>query len=148
MVAVMQRRPDRFNAKRAIIPVEALADLSGQLSELARRVRYGGHPEHKRDAGDFKLTSPAAPRRGKSLCDDAAVFRRQEAVVLLRTAFERGLVDARWAGKQWPKLVWAVSATGVPLEAQREAEGVYHGYPMPEGDPLRDEVMARWTAQR
>jgi hypothetical protein len=35
---------------------------------------------------------------------------------------------------------------GVPLEAQLEnaANGTYHGYPMPEDDPFRDIVIARW----
>jgi hypothetical protein len=27
------------------------------------------------------------------------------------------------------------------LEAQLEGDGRYHGYPMPEGDPFREEVL-------
>jgi hypothetical protein len=40
--------------------------------------------------------------------------------------------------------VWAVTDEGDPLEAQLEGEGRYHGYPMPDGDPFREEVLARW----
>jgi hypothetical protein len=46
----------------------------------------------------------------------------------------------------YPQNVWAVSAEGVPLEAQLEnaANGTYHGYPMPEEDPFRDIVITKW----
>ncbi|MBF0155416.1 MAG: hypothetical protein HQL64_16905 [Magnetococcales bacterium] len=46
----------------------------------------------------------------------------------------------------WPQNVWAVDSNGVPLEAQLENEGLgsYHGYPMPEGDPFRENVLQRW----
>jgi hypothetical protein len=30
------------------------------------------------------------------------------------------------------------------LEAQLEGDGRYHGYPMPENDPFREEVLTRW----
>jgi hypothetical protein len=33
---------------------------------------------------------------------------------------------------------------GHPAGAQLEEEGVYHGYPMPEADLLRDDILARW----
>jgi hypothetical protein len=33
---------------------------------------------------------------------------------------------------------------GQPLEAQLEGDGIYHGYPMPQGDPLRAGILARW----
>ncbi|APR03771.1 hypothetical protein Tchl_0907 [Thauera chlorobenzoica] len=38
-------------------------------------------------------------------------------------------------------------SSGIPLEAQLEnaAKGVYHGYPMPESDPLAAEVLSRWS---
>lgn len=31
----------------------------------------------------------------------------------------------------WPQIVWAVTDRGQPLEAQREGDAIYHGYPMP-----------------
>ena len=45
----------------------------------------------------------------------------------------------------WPQNVWAVTEKGEPLEAQRESDGIYHGYPMPEADPFREEVLERWA---
>ena len=66
---------------------------------------------------------------------------------LLQAGIRCGLVsELRYTG--YPQNVWAVSAEGVPLEAQLEnsANGTYHGYPMPEADPFRDIVAARWKA--
>ena len=139
-----QRRS--FNPKREIMPVAGIKSAEGFLQALAAKVRYGGNPEHKRNPGDFNLTPPAAPRRGKTLCDDARIFRRADALSLLQSGIRMGLVDARWNLDGWPQIVWAVSPDGCPLEAQREADGVYHGYPMQEADPLRDVVIGRWRA--
>ena len=139
----MIRRADVFNPKRRIMPEAMVRDRAELLAGLAARVGYGGNPEHKRDPGDFGLTPPAFPRRGKSLCDDAGLFRRSDALALVRVGLRMGLVDARWDGQGWPQLVWAV-LRDMPLEAQREAEGCYHGYPMPQKDPLREFVLERW----
>lgn len=130
-----------FNPKRCIAsPPDSLA-----LAQLAARVRYGGNPEHKRNPGDFGLTPPASPRRNKTLCDEARIVRRSVALELLREGIRRGLVS-QWNGTGYPQNVWAVSAEGIPLEAQLEnpANGTYHGYPMPDGDPFRERVIARW----
>ena len=117
---------------------------------LADKVRYGGNPEHKRNPGDFGLTPPAAPRRGKSLCDDAGVFRRRDALKLLQEGLITGLIDHRWRADDWPPLVWAVTAEGIPMEAQYQQEyqqgGAYHGYPMPAADPLRDAIAEAWRS--
>jgi hypothetical protein len=43
------------------------------------------------------------------------------------------------------KRVGPVTADGEPLEAQLEGNGVYHGYPMPQDDPFREDVLARWS---
>jgi len=47
---------------------------------------------------------------------------------------------------KWPQNIWSVSDDGLPLEAQLEnpEKGIYHGYPMPESDPLASEVIRRW----
>lgn len=115
------------------------------LRELRDSVRYGGNPEHKRNPGDFGLSPPSAAghRPAKSLCDDVKVFRRQDALCLLRRGLELGLVSDRFEDG-WPKNVWMVTDGGVPLEAQWEAKGSYHGYPMPEDDAFRDEVLKAW----
>ncbi|MEV1965831.1 hypothetical protein ABZR56_05135 [Pseudomonas aeruginosa] len=95
--------------------------------------------------GDFGLEPPADPRQGKSLCDVARIFTRTEALELLQAGIEKGLVSDRENGG-WPKNIWSVTDAGIPMEAQLEnpETGHYHGYPMPDSDPLASEVIARW----
>jgi len=130
-----------FNPKRQI----ASAIDQTDLERLAETVRYRGNPEHKRNPGNFGLTPPASPRRHKTLCDEADIFDRDQALRLLQEGIRQGLVSEP-RGTAYPQNVWAVSMEGVPLEAQLEnaANGTYHGYPMPEEDPFRDIVIARW----
>ncbi len=107
-------------------------------------LRYSGNPEHKRNPGDFGLTPPNAARPNKTLCDEVAIYSRAEALGLLRAGIERGIFSAQ-ERDGWPKLVWAVTGRGEPVEAQLEGEGVYHGYPMPEADPFRAKVLQHWA---
>jgi hypothetical protein len=139
----VQTRYNQFNPKRRIL-LPSAEDLN-RLQQLAQVVAYGGNPEHKKNPGDFGLTPPSYPRRGKSLCDVAAIFTRAEARRLLQEGLRKGLVSDRHDGP-WPKNIWAVTPQGVPLEAQLEnpESGIYHGYPMPESDPLASEVKRRW----
>jgi hypothetical protein len=113
---------------------------------LGVQPRYNGNSEHKRDAGDFGLNPPSSPRLGKTLCDVVHIYTRAEALRLLSDGFSRGLFSAQERGG-WPQNVWAVTSDGQPLEAQLEGNGVYHGYPMPEDDPFREEVLTRWGRQ-
>jgi hypothetical protein len=141
----MKRRYAQFNPKRKLLtPAQAQARAE-ELGGLAERARYGGNPEHKKNPGDFGLTPPADPRQGKSLCDVAKLFKREEAEMLLRDGLRRGLVSDRMDG-EWPKNVWSVTSDGFAMEAQIENPGLgtYHGYPMPETDPLSQEVLRRW----
>jgi hypothetical protein len=141
----MKRRYAQFNPKRKLLtPAQAQARAE-ELGRLAGRARYGGNPEHKKNPGDFGLTPPADPRQGKSLCDVAGIFKREEAEKLLRDGLRRGLVSDRMDG-EWPKNVWSVTTDGFAMEAQIENPGLgtYHGYPMPETDPLSQEVLRRW----
>lgn len=111
---------------------------------MADAVRYGGNPEHKRNPGDFGLTPPAAPRLDKTLCDEVRIFRRTVAIEHLRRGVLRGWVSDVPAGG-WPQNIWSVTEQGEALEAQpNPTQGVYHGYPLQEGDPFRDEVLRRW----
>jgi len=130
-----------FNPKRRI--AESLD--KGNLEKLAAAVRYGGNSEHKRNPGNFGLTPPASQRRHKTLCDEAGIFDRSIALGLLQEGIRNGLVS-KTAGSSYPQNVWAVSSAGLPVEAQLEnpANGTYHGYPMPEEDPFRDVVIAKW----
>lgn len=141
----MKTRYGKFNPKRKLLSLHD-ADTA-RLAVLAERVRYGGNPEHKRNPGDFGLMPPADPRLGKSLCDVVEIFNREKAEGLLREGLRRGLVSDRFEG-DWPKNVWSVTPDGIPLEAQLENQerGVYHGYPMPETDPMSAEVVRRWEA--
>jgi len=109
------------------------------------KVRYRGNPEHKRNPGDYGLSPPGAPRPGKTLCDQVGIYTRAEALTLLREGLQRGMFSLQERGG-WPQNVWAVTERGEPLEAQHEAQGVYHGYPMPEADPFREKVLDRWRS--
>lgn len=140
----MHRRKT-YNAKRRLC--EPPPDRS-DLASLARRVSYGGNPEHKRNPGDFGLTPPAYPRSDKSLCDDVGIFQRQVALGLLREGISRGMFSVQRVN-DFPQNIWAVTDDGQALEAQLEnqVQGIYHGYPMPEADPLRALILEQW-AQR
>lgn len=139
----MKARYQKYNSKRKILDADK-ADTE-RLAQLVRVVSYGGNPEHKKNPGDFGLTPPADPRQGKSLCDVANVFTRGIALELLRNGIRNGLVSNREEGG-WPKNIWSVTESGIPLEAQLENSkiGSYHGYPMPRSDPLSSEVLSRW----
>lgn len=47
----------------------------------------------------------------------------------------------------WPQNVWAVTETGVAVEAMLEnsGQGAYHGYPMQDGDPFAEVILGRWN---
>ena len=142
----MKRRYDQFNPKRRIKePADGDAE---RLAGLAKKVGYGGNPEHKKSPGDFGLTPPSNPRLGKSLCDDAGVLSRRAALKLLKRGLKKGLVSDRFDGV-WPKNIWSVTDSGRPMEAQLENPvfGTYHGYPMPENDPLASDVLRRWGSR-
>lgn len=135
------RRRRTFNPKRSIR--EAAQTNATELEALAARARYNGNPEHKRNPGDFGLTPPARWRPGKGRCDDTGIVTRAAALSLLREGIRRGLLSEQVRG-EWPQNVWTVTRDQVPLEAQLEGNGVYHGYPMSRTDPFREEVFKRW----
>lgn len=60
----------------------------------------------------------------------------------------RGLVSSRFTGP-FPQNIWAVGDGGEAFEAQLEnhERGTYHGYPMPESDPLMDQVLEWWRLE-
>lgn len=116
------------------------------LKKLESSIGYGGNPEHKRNPGDFGLTPPVLPRTDKSLCDWVKIFKRNVALKLLKAGVKKGLVSVR-EQNGFPKNIWAVTDDGFPLEAQLENQekGTYHGYPMPEDDDFRNEILDRWN---
>ncbi|MDM8551925.1 hypothetical protein QUF72_17710 [Desulfobacterales bacterium HSG2] len=138
-----KRRYGQFNSKRRIR--QLTEDDLQHYGHMAEEISYGGNPEHKKNPGDFGLTPPSSPRPGKSLCDTVRIFSRQVALERLQAGLLRGLVSERSNGK-WPQNIWSVTEDGHPLEAQLEnsATGAYHGYPMPQSDPLATEVISQW----
>lgn len=138
------RSRNGFNPKRRIRA--STPDELKVIAQLAEEVTYGGNPEHKMNPGDFGLTPPSGPRPGKSLCDSASIFSKAMALKYLKQGLKKGLVSDRSEGI-WPKNVWAVTEDGFALEAQLEnpEKGTYHGYPMPESDPMVQQVLARWA---
>jgi len=135
--------PDRtYNPKRRI----AAETDPEELAQLAQEVRYSGNPYHKRNPGDFDLSPPSSPRRDKTLCDGAGIIKREEAQELLERGIQKGLISKQRHGR-FPQNVWAVTDDGIALEAQLEnkTQGVYHGYPMQQGDPFSEEVLRQWN---
>jgi hypothetical protein len=143
-LGLAMRKRKSFNPKRRLCTDAQLAGRQHLIEELANQARYGGNPEHKRNPGDFGLDPPSSPRPGKTLCDVVQIHTRAAALALLRTGLTNGVFSVRERGG-WPQNVWAVTGEGEPLEAQLEGDGVYHGYPMPQDDPFRDVVLARWN---
>ncbi|MGA2937605.1 MAG: hypothetical protein ABSF52_10965 [Syntrophobacteraceae bacterium] len=135
------RKRTSYNPKRQIRQVLD----PDYLKWLADSVNYGGNPEHKRKPGDFGLMPPSQPHADKTLCDAVGIFTRVEATRLLREGIRKGLISE---GKRnrYPQNIWVVTEDGWPLEAQLEnvERGTYHGYPLPEADPFREEVLAKW----
>jgi hypothetical protein len=141
----MPNRPRRsYNPKRALVVEKPdVADLRA----MAEKVHYNGNPEHKRNAGDFALTPPSAPRPDKTLCEPAGIRSKAEALSALHAGVLRGLISIQMRGP-FPQNIWSVTADGIPLEAQLDNQdaGTYHGYPMPEADPLREIVLRAWSS--
>ena len=63
----------------------------------------------------------------------------------MERAFEIGVISKQ-ERDGWPQNAWAVTRRGDPVEAQHEGNGCYHGYPMPEEDPFREDVLAKWKS--
>lgn len=133
-----------FNPKRRICPAGEVP-APATIAVWRKDLHYAGNPEHKRNPGDFGLSPPAGPRPGKTLCDTIHIFKRSEAAGLLKEGLQRALFS-RQQRDGWPQNIWAVTGDGSPVEAQMEAPGRYHGYPMPENDPFRDIVLAKWAS--
>ena len=138
------RKRTGYNPKRRI---RRNSD-SNYLKWLVQSVRYGGNPEHKINPGDFGLTPPSLPQADKTKCEIVEVFLRKEALRLLKEGVRKGFVSVQ-ERNHWPQNIWVVTEEGYPLEAQLENSeiGTYHGYPMPETDPFREEVLTQWNSQ-
>ena len=116
-----------------------------ERARLAEKVCYDGSPWHKRKPGDFGFDPPPKPRSDKSLYDDAGVFSKSEAERLLKEGILRGLVSKQ-CRNGFPQNIWAVSKSGVPVEAMlgNKVKGCYHGYPLLEGELFGQQVLEKW----
>ena len=144
-MVTMYRRRSKFNPKRAIENPPVTKEDRSLLDRYARRVTYGGNPEHKKNRGDFEL-GPSKWHTDKELCDRVKIFSKAMATKLLRRGIRKGLISKQKNG-EWPQNIWSVTPEGEALEAQIEnpQQGTYHGYPMSPNDPFRDEVIERWN---
>ncbi len=133
----------RRNTKRTM---RATLLTGPEKNFLRERAGYEGVPYHKRAAGDFGLTPPAAPRPDKTLCDEANVTQRSLAVALLAQAINGGLVSDAEGAPGFPKQMWVVGEEGQVFEAMYGGSrtGLYHGYPIRRTDPFFDEVVRAW----
>lgn len=109
----------RFNQKRRMINPTPAPEI---LNDLATKVKYIGSSYHKRKRGDFDLTPPAQPRRDKTLCDKARIFKVADAQHMLQEGVRRGLISTT-PDDGFPKHIWAVTGDGVVLEAKYNNEG-------------------------
>ena len=100
---------------------------------------------HKKNPSDFNLTPPSQPQPDKTLCDAVGIVSMREALRLLRKGVTKGLISVQTRG-DFPQNIWTVTKDGHPLEAQLEnqAQGTYHGYPIPSSDDFREQVLKRW----
>ncbi len=124
--------------------------LTGQERQFLREhAEYEGIAYHKRAPGDFGLTPPAAPRRDKTLCDEANVTLRSMANALLAQAIDGGLVSDAQGAPGFPKQMWVVDERGQVFEAMYGGSrpGLYHGYPIRRADPFFDEVLQAWESR-
>lgn len=148
----MRRREGKFNPKRKVRECSE-ADVAF-LENLYSRVSYGGNPQHKKNPGDFGLNPPSDPRAMKSLCDEVSIYRRSEALHLLKEGISRGLVSVQTNVHGFPQNIWTVltfdNGKQVPLEAQLENPvlGSYHGYPVPPTDPMYEKILDKWRMSR
>lgn len=133
----------RRNPKRRL----HLSPTRERLEEVARAVRYGGHPHHKRSPGDFGLVPPSSPRPNKSLCDGVNIFRREDATRYLVAGIRRGTVSPD-LDDGFPRHVWSLTEGGDVLEARCDdpRNGRYHGYPLEPDDPMTELVTKQWKS--
>lgn len=141
----MKRRTHITNPKRKL----AESPDAAFCSTLVGKVGYGGNPEHKSNPGDFGLVPPSAHHRraDKSLCDNVGILKKRQALKHLKAGAGKGCISEQTRG-DFPKNIWTVLEDGTVLEAQLENQdqGIYHGYPLEEDDPIVGAVRKRWRA--
>ena len=124
---------------------------------------YEGSALHKtepfKSGPDATLVTPAW-HEDKTPCENEAYPNSTESTArkLLLKGLQRRMVDAGFAedlrsgsGRGFPKHIWAVYNDKHAFEANcsaRSKQPVYHGYPLPEWDPMREVVLKMWRERR
>lgn len=95
------------------------------------------------------MHEPPKPRADKTRCDPQRTPGLQNAVNLLKSGFDLGMVSVRHR-QGWPQNVWTVDADGIAYEAQlgNAGQGAYHGYPMKLDDPFTEVVRQEWSQRK
>jgi hypothetical protein len=159
-MAAKKRKPARqtTNIKthpRVVMPFEQFEANRAYYEDLAKKAKYIGIYYHKKNPEAFGLIRESRHKPDKSLCDDCdppIVSSRSEGQDLLRKGILNGLISANSLSdpenNPWPQHVWAVTPSGVPVEAAYDRRGGqtgYHGYPIPDDNSaLYDEILKRW----
>lgn len=139
------RNSDKRIPRRMLAPKGAYSDQ--HILNMIEYVKYSGNPVHKKHPGNFALNPPANHRPGKTLCDISGIFRIEDALDLLRRGLEFGTISM--PGKDgWPRRIWAVGEGEMLLEAQPDAIGSYHGYPLLSKDPFHSKVINIWKEKK
>lgn len=128
----------------------AESELSGeQRIALMAGVRYMASPYHKTHPADYGMADPPRPRPDKSRCDASRVIAFEEALCLLRSGIERGMVNSQFRDG-WPQNIWSVEDGGMVFEAQLHNAwaGEYHGYPLVEDDGFVGFLRQEWERRR
>lgn len=136
-----KRGYERLNQKNRVAPAGTFAD--NDLAKMIETVKYSGKSDHKKNPGDFGLTPPANHPQDKTLCEVANVVRRKDALALLKKGLKLGTIGVP-DKNGWPKRIWAVAENDTVLEAQMDAVGSYHGYPLTPRDPVGKVVAEIW----
>lgn len=148
MVSLRKPPERKFNTKRSILSLDEYLEQKTFLQNNCKNLGYDGKAEHKKNPGDFNLTPPACGRMDKTLCDISGVFTHRRAIKLLREGYGKGLIDRR-VDRGWPRHIWTVVDESLVLEAKPSlaGSGIYHGYPLPESDPLREKILLLWKTR-
>lgn len=126
-----------------------LLGLTDATDTFEQRVRYRGNPMHKRYPENYGLTPPAAPRAGKTLCDERRRISKEEAERMLLTGIQKRLCSPSMLNG-FPRRIWAVGEDGFVFEARLDdpERGTYHGYPLASGQRCAIEHLQKVWGER
>ena len=139
--------PRERSVRPSLRPTLASPEQARSMAEVD--FEYRGNPLHKKFPEDYKLTPPAKPTPGKTLCDKYKRISKMEAEGLLRMAIRKGIFDPR-LDNGFPRKVWAVDEEGYVYEARLDdrEHGTYHGYPLASTQRSAINTIQEWWRKR